>query len=96
MLVLKLEQNLFQELGRLPSVNERTEGDSVFRTMDVDFYTIHQYMLSTSFVKNAHRLDREVWVWTVNEDNNIRQVLKFRVDGIITKYPERVKEVMAE
>lgn len=38
MLVLKLEQNLFQELGRLPSVNERTEGDSVFRTMDVDFY----------------------------------------------------------
>ena len=38
MLVLKLEQNLFQELGRLPSVNERTEGDSAFRTMDVDFY----------------------------------------------------------
>lgn len=37
MLILKLEQNLFEELGKVPFVVERQEGDSVWRTMDVDF-----------------------------------------------------------
>jgi glycerophosphoryl diester phosphodiesterase len=64
--------------------------------LDVDFYTIHQYMLSDAFVKNTHKLNREVWVWTVNLDENIREVLKYRVDGIITDYPERVHEILIE
>lgn len=40
MLVLKLEQNLFQELNKekIESVREWAEGDSVFRQIDVDFY----------------------------------------------------------
>lgn len=37
MLILKLEQNLFQELGGISHVEERQEGDSVWREIDVDF-----------------------------------------------------------
>lgn len=37
MQVLKLEQNLFLELGKLNHVKETTKGDSVFRTIPVDF-----------------------------------------------------------
>lgn len=64
--------------------------------LDVDFYTIQQYILSDTFIKNSHSKNRSVWVWTVNLDKNIREVLKYRVDGIITDYPEKVKEIIAQ
>ncbi|MBE5956136.1 MAG: hypothetical protein E7253_06765 [Lachnospiraceae bacterium] len=38
MQVLKLEQNLFEELGRIVSVTEEARDDSLFRSMAVDFY----------------------------------------------------------
>lgn len=60
-------------------------------SLDVDFYTIRQSMLSNSFVKKAHKDDREVWVWTVNSESNIKEVLKYKIDGIITDFPERVQ-----
>lgn len=62
--------------------------------LDVDFYTIRQTMLSERFIKNARRLNREVWVWTVNKERNIKEVLKYDIDGIITGYPERVQRAI--
>ncbi|MFU0800278.1 MAG: glycerophosphodiester phosphodiesterase [Xylanivirga thermophila] len=63
-------------------------------TLDLDFYTIEQTMLSDAFVKKANRLNREVWVWTVNEEEDIRNVLLYNIDGIITDYPERIKDIV--
>lgn len=37
MRILKLEQNLFEEMRKLPAAKEERSGDSVFYTMDVDF-----------------------------------------------------------
>jgi glycerophosphoryl diester phosphodiesterase len=62
--------------------------------LDVDFYTIKQSMLSDTFIENAHNNGRGVWVWTVNDELNIKEVLKFDVDGIITDYPKRVQDIM--
>jgi glycerophosphoryl diester phosphodiesterase len=64
--------------------------------LDVDFYTIYQGMLSHAFVSRANDLGRGVWVWTVNSDLNIQEVLKYRINGIITDYPYRVLEWMSE
>lgn len=62
--------------------------------IDVDFYTIKQSMLNDRFIENAHKQGRSVWVWTVNDAVNIKEVLKFDVDGIITDYPKRVQDIM--
>ncbi|PIB61844.1 glycerophosphodiester phosphodiesterase family protein, partial [Pseudomonas sp. 2995-3] len=51
--------------------------------IDVDFYTIRQTMLSDRFIEKAKEQNREVWVWTVNLERNIREVLKYDIDGII-------------
>lgn len=59
--------------------------------LDVDFYTINQSMLSDRFILNARKEEREVWVWTVNIERNIKEVLKFDINGIITDYPEKVQ-----
>jgi len=63
-------------------------------TIDVDFYAIETRILSSNFIKNARKLDREVWVWTVNEKEIIKEVLKYDIDGIITDYVERVQEII--
>lgn len=55
--------------------------------LDVDFYTVEQTMLTEQLVKRAHASGREVWVWTVNSKQNMKEVLKFKVDGIITDHP---------
>ncbi len=55
---------------------------------DVDFYTIEQVMLTKPFVKRAHAAGREVWVWTVNSRRDMKEVLKFEIDGMITDNPE--------
>ncbi|MFB9273698.1 glycerophosphodiester phosphodiesterase family protein [Cohnella cellulosilytica] len=55
---------------------------------DVDFYTIEQVMLTKPFVKRAHAAGREVWVWTVNASRDMKEVLKFEIDGMITDQPE--------
>ncbi|WP_020619442.1 glycerophosphoryl diester phosphodiesterase membrane domain-containing protein [Paenibacillus daejeonensis] len=78
---IKLGQILFIAAGNLS-------------TIDVDFYTIEQSMLSQRFIDHAHRNGREVWLWTVNVERNIREVLKYKIDGIITDYPEKVQSII--
>ncbi|WP_128657606.1 glycerophosphodiester phosphodiesterase family protein [Paenibacillus sp. 598K] len=78
---IKLGQILFIAAGNLS-------------TIDVDFYTIEQSMLSQRFIDHAHRHGREVWLWTVNVERNIREVLKYKIDGIITDYPEKVQRII--
>lgn len=61
--------------------------------MDVDFYTISQNMLTENFVKLAREQKRQVWVWTVNSERNIKTVLQYDINGIITDYPQRVRQI---
>ncbi|MDN5314842.1 MAG: glycerophosphoryl diester phosphodiesterase [Clostridiales bacterium] len=60
--------------------------------IDVDFYTISQNMLTDNFIKMARRESRQIWVWTVNSESNIRTVLSYDINGIITDYPQRVRQ----
>jgi len=55
--------------------------------LDVDFYTVEQIMVTKPFVDRAHAAGREVWVWTVNGRDNLKEVLKYNVDSIITDDP---------
>ncbi|WP_424768747.1 glycerophosphoryl diester phosphodiesterase membrane domain-containing protein [Paenibacillus sp. sgz302251] len=62
--------------------------------IDVDFYTIEKVMLTEQFVERAHASGREVWVWTVNSERNLKEVLKYRIDGIITDFPARARSMV--
>lgn len=77
---------------RLGQILYMSAGD--LSVLDVDFYTIRQTMLTERFIKQAHKENRDVWVWTVNHPGNIREVLNYNIDGIITDYPERVYQLI--
>ena len=44
----------------------------------------------------AHALGLKVLPWTVNERGDMRSLIDLGVDGIVTDYPDRLREVMAE
>lgn len=48
------------------------------------------------FVKAAHRHHVEVFVWTIDDANEMRRLLDMGVDGIMTDAPEVLKSVLIE
>ncbi|MDQ0116062.1 glycerophosphodiester phosphodiesterase [Paenibacillus harenae] len=78
---IKIGQILYFALGDLSA-------------LDVDFYTIEKVMLTEQLVERVHAAGREIWVWTVNSQRNMKEVLKFQIDGIITDYPVRAQSMV--
>ena len=52
--------------------------------------------LTPKELADAHALGLKVLPWTVNERGDMRNFIDLGVDGIITDYPDRLREVMAE
>ncbi len=53
-------------------------------------------VLTPGFVHKAKQLGIEVHVWTTNDADDMRRILAMGVDGIITDYPDRLKEIIEE
>lgn len=52
--------------------------------------------ISADSVNEAHSLGLKVVVWTVNNDADMRRMMGWRVDGIISDYPDLLRKVAAE
>ena len=50
--------------------------------------------VSADKIDQAHQLGLEVKVWTVNEAEQMENLINMGVNGIITDYPDRLREVM--
>lgn len=55
--------------------------------------TFHREVTSMS-IKQAHHLGLEVKVWTVNDMAHMESLINMGVDGIITDYPDRLRQVL--
>ena len=53
-----------------------------------------QRILSESLVKRAKKRGKELYIWTVNDEQIIRRVCEFPVDGIITDNVPLVKKIV--
>ena len=52
--------------------------------------------LTRERIAEAHALQLKVLPWTVNEKDDMRRLIDWKVDGIITDYPDRLREVMVD
>jgi glycerophosphoryl diester phosphodiesterase len=52
--------------------------------------------LDAGAVRRAHELGLSLVPWTVNDPAEMRKLIDWGVDGIITDYPDRLREVMRE
>lgn len=53
-------------------------------------------LVTPAFVKAAHGRNLNVSVWTVNAEDEMRQLIRAGVDGIITDYPDRLAVVVGK
>lgn len=53
-------------------------------------------LVDVAFVERAHSAGRTVVPWTVNDAGAMRAQIAAGVDGLITDYPTRLREVMSE
>ena len=53
-------------------------------------------LVSGQTLKAAHELGIEMFVWTINETQEMARLLELGVDGIITDYPARLSELAAK
>lgn len=51
-------------------------------------------LVSEETVKAAHELGLEMFVWTVNDVGEMKRLLALGVDGIITDYPARLRDLL--
>ncbi len=59
-----------------------------------EIYSPWEKGLTAEILNEARALDMRVIPWTVNEVDRMRELLAMGVDGIITDYPNRIKEAI--
>lgn len=61
-----------------------------------EIYSPRYTLVNRAFVDSIHNRNMRLIPWTVNEKEDIRNLIHLEVDGIITDYPERVLEELSE
>jgi glycerophosphoryl diester phosphodiesterase len=64
--------------------------------LDVAFLAVPGVMLTPRLARNAHRRDMPVFVWTVNRQDRMVDLIRRGADGIITDDPPLAASVRAE
>ena len=60
----------------------------------VDAFTFSKSMISRQNVIDVHALGKKVHVYTVNTEKDMRQMIDYGVDGIITDRPDLLKKLL--
>lgn len=60
-----------------------------------DIYSCYYQLLDSSKVASLQQQGMQVIPWTVNEKEEIKKVVNWGIDGIISDYPDRVLEVIS-
>lgn len=59
---------------------------------NVGAYSVHLNvnLVNPRIIEQAQRLGLKVYVWTVNQESEIKQIRQFGADGIFSDYPDRL------
>lgn len=63
---------------------------------DADFLAVSTRLATRRFVHAAHRRDKQVYVWTVNDPLTMSAMIGRGADNIITDHPAMARAVLAE
>ena len=61
-----------------------------------DGYSVESSSISASFIRNMHKKGKFVYVWTVNTESNLKEVISMQPDGIVTNDIEIAKTLLED
>lgn len=85
---MSLSKSLMEEINK--KVPEMETGHVIplqiggFSDEDVDFFVIEDFSYRNRYVEEAKLMGKDVYVWTINDEEKMNQYLQRPVDGIIT------------
>ncbi len=53
-------------------------------------------LVTPRFIRAAHAHRMQVHIWTVDDEGDMRRLIAWGVDGLITNYPSRLRKVLEE
>lgn len=95
-LVAVREQDDAPRLGLLWQQTQMDEAWHWARELRAVSVHPHWLLVSPEMVKQAHARGLQVWGWTVNDVEMMRQLVRQGVDGIISDFPDRFRLVGAD
>jgi glycerophosphoryl diester phosphodiesterase len=63
-------------------------------TADFKVLSVHFALVNEEFVRKARENDKEVHVWTVNDEKEMKRLIRLGVTSIITNYPDKLRKVL--
>jgi len=57
-----------------------------------DYIALDKDFINKTFVQRAHNCDFKVLVYTVNDLDDLQEVLKCGIDGIFTDFPDKIRQ----
>jgi glycerophosphoryl diester phosphodiesterase len=80
---------LFKKFGVLKKTFERL--------WFADFWQPEINVVNDKFIQTAQRINKDVYIWTVNDNPDIHRILKYpNLKGIITDFPQKVKNIIEQ
>ena len=61
---------------------------------DIDAVSLNHIFVNKNIVSTAHKNGKKVFVWTVNDENDIERMISMGVDNIITDRPDVAAETI--
>ena len=65
-------------------------------SLDVEFLAVNMGTTGPGFIRRAHAADKELFVWTVNDQVSMTRMMSLGVDGVITDEPKMARQVLAD
>jgi len=81
-------------MSAVPGEPQRVEG--VFHSFQVPEIFRGERVVTPVFVQCAHDADVQVYVWTVDREDDIRRLLSWGIDGVMTDRPDVAVRIVAE
>jgi glycerophosphoryl diester phosphodiesterase len=63
---------------------------------EADFLAVNAKFASRSLISRAHRIGKQVFVWTVDDGASMSMLMNRGVDGILTNRPELAMEILTQ
>ena len=64
--------------------------------VQIPMYFYGVKIVTKSLVEHVHDIGKKIHVWTINDENEMKTLIDYGVDGIMTDRPNKLKEVLIE
>lgn len=83
--------SLFNPEGDAIMMPEYSDGDHPEKMDEIFFQGIR--VLTPALVRQAHQKGLAVFIWTVDREDNMRRLIQWGVDGIVSNVPMKLKDI---